>query len=168
MPFNLLKAYPDLLEINHLNSANRRKSLVGVFNKGFAERLPVRFNSLNVVPTPKDGKIDLETLFSHLTTHVVDQKTKKREYESHRSHRLHWVRFHLDDKNSDVDVFTVREKGTLRTYIYCDSQKYVVILEPKTNSKGEKYYFLITAYHLTGRNLNKISNKGRRRLPSIV
>jgi hypothetical protein len=168
MPFNLLKTYPDFLEINHLNGHQRRVSLKGVFSKDFEERLPVKYNHLDVVPTPKEGEIAVETLFTHLTTHVTNYKTKSREYEPYRSQRLHWVRFHLDNKNKEVDVFTVKEKGVLRTYIYCDNQKYVVILEPKENSKGEKYYFLLTAYHLTGRNVNKILNKGRRKLSVIM
>lgn len=98
----------------------------------------------------------------------MDKATRAREFDMHRSMRLHWVRFHLDhSKQDDVLHFSVKEPEGIRTYIYDVTEKYVVILLPKP-----KYnvYFLLTAYHLRGKDSerDKILKKyNKRRLNEI-
>jgi len=62
-------------------------------------------------------------------------------------------------------IFSCKEPQGIRTYIYDKAEKYVVILEPYRN-KDE--YYLLTAYHLTGRNNKKIENKYKRKLNDVL
>ena len=106
----------------------------------------------------------METLFAHLTTTVVVYKTKKREFDIHRSQRLHWIKHHIDEKKSDnMLCFSVKEPEGIRTYIYDKNEKYVIVLEPKHKNT---IYYLLTAYHLRGKDAkrNKILKKYKRRL----
>lgn len=167
MPYNLLKRYNELLELASLNEILRKKSLLGIFNRDFTNNPMLVFRTKKVTPTPKDGVIKMETLFSHLTTTVVDKATKRREYDKYRSLRLHWVRFHLENQKTNAVLhFSVKEPEGIRTYIYDISEKYVVILEPLRKIEA---YYLITAYHLLGKDLerDKILKKYKRRLSEI-
>lgn len=163
MPFNLTKRYNSLLELDGLNTVARRKSLEGIFNRDFIHS-SVLFRGRTVEPTPKDGKDKLEILFEHLTTKTENKDTNHREYDRDRSMRIHWVKHHIMELRREVlDIFSVNDKGCIRTYIYDEKEKYVIILEPKSND----HYYLITAYYLQGGNAIKIERKGRRRLPKI-
>lgn len=51
----------------------------------------------------------------------------------------------------------------IRTYIFNESESYVIILEPKHEDK----YYLITAYYLRASNVQKIKNKRKRKLDKI-
>jgi hypothetical protein len=168
MPLNLLKKYNDHLDLASLNESQRFTSLKGVFDKDFTNRQPVHFNSKQVIPCPKDGAIEMDTLFRHLTTVITDRATNKREFEMSRSKRLHWVRFHIDGKKKDnMMLFTVKEPDGLRTYLYDDDEKYVIVLEPKLN---QNVYFLLTAYYLEGKDAqrDKIKKKYKRRLAEVL
>ena len=159
MPLNLLKVYNQLLELSHLAEAARQKSLYGIFKRDIEENTSFKFRTKKINPTK--GEIPaMQILFQHLTTAVIDERTKKREYEPQRSERLHWVRFHIDEKKPDVTIFSVEDNSEIRTYIYDADEQYVIILEPYRN-KAE--YYLITAYKVQGRNTRKIENKYKRR-----
>ncbi|MEQ9378780.1 MAG: hypothetical protein RIG68_26565 [Imperialibacter sp.] len=154
MPFNLLKSYPELLEIVHLPAPQRIESLRGVFNRDFVNQVNLRFNGKLVKPIIKEGQIPMDTLFHHLTTKDnKDEKGRKldgRSFEMARSQRLHWVKFHLDEQKADnVEVFSYEDridgKDVIRTYVYDVEQEYVIILEPYRNGVD---YYLLTAYHL--------------------
>lgn len=167
MPLNLLKTYNTHLDILALTENQRKTSLLGVFNKDIANHANFNFRNKRITPTPADGVIKMETLFSHLTTEMVDKVTRKRVFEMHRSLRLHWVKFHIEEqKKDDMLYFSVAEPEGIRTYIYDKSEKYVVILEPLKN-KDE--YYLITAYHLIGRDAmrDKIIKKYKRKLNQV-
>lgn len=85
-----------------------------------------------------------------------------------RSQRLHWIRFHIEQKKKDdMLIFSVDEPQGIRTYIYDIVEKYVIVLEP--DRKYDSYY-LLTAYHLEGKDekRNKILSKYRKyRLPVV-
>ena len=167
MPFNLLKTYNALLELGAFNEHQRRQSLMGVFDRDFTNNPNLTFMEKQITPTPVDGAIEMATLYTHLTTVVVDKQTKRREYDNHRSVRLHWVRYHIDcNKQDEILHFSIKEPEGIRTYIYDVTEKYVVILEPLRNGTA---YYLITAYHLTGKDAkrNKILKKYKRRLDEI-
>jgi hypothetical protein len=160
MPFNLIKVYNQLLEIGSFNSYQRKESLKGIFNRDIKDNPNFKFRCKQINPTPKDGEIPMETLFTHLTTKIVDEKTKKREFERERSIRLHWVKHHIDEKEKEgMLVFSTKDKNGLRTYIYDKREFYVIVLEPYRN--GTEYY-LLSAYHLQGRDKYKIENKYKR------
>lgn len=167
MPFNLSKKYNELLDIGSYNESQRRTSLLAVFERDFVNKPLIKFLLKNILPTPINGAIEIGTLYTHLTTEMVDVITRKREFDHHRSIRLHWVRFHLEQqKKDDVYIFSTREKEGMRTYIYDNSEKYVVVLEPRRD--GESYY-LLTAYYVRGKDAerNKFMKKYKRREAEI-
>jgi hypothetical protein len=167
MPFNLLKTYNQLLELAGFNEHQRRQSLMGIFDRDFTNNPNLRFRNIQITPTPQDGAIEMATLFTHLTTVIVDKATRAREFDIHRSLRLHWVRFHIDCRKQEGMLhFSVKEPEGIRTYIYDISEKYVVVLEPKP---AQNVYFLLTAYHLQGKDSqrDKILRKYKRRLNEI-
>ncbi|ALM49342.1 hypothetical protein AMR72_10820 [Flavobacterium psychrophilum] len=168
MPLNLLKRYNDLLDITGLPQGQRVVTLKSVFDRDITHNQRFTFLNKQITPTPQDGRIEMETLFRHLTTVVVEPKTKQRDFDIHRSQRLHWVKFHIELKKADnILHFTVKEPEGYRTYIYDIDEKYVIVLEPKYNNT---IYFLLTAYHLRGRDAerDKMLKKYKRRIDAIL
>jgi hypothetical protein len=164
MAFNLLKKYNQLLDIGSFGEHQRTESLYGVFYRDIVTNKSFSFRLKAIKPTPVDGAIKLGLLFKHLTTEVVDHDTKRREFERHRSIRLHWIKFHIEErKKENVLVFSVKEPEGIRTYIYDEVEKYVVVLEPLR--QNEEYY-LLSAYHIRGKDLkrDKFKSKYKRRL----
>ncbi len=169
MPLNLLKEYNQLLDLMALSPHERKKSLLGVFKRDIVENRNFKYEGKQINPTPIDGKITMETLFTHLTTVIVDYEHRSREFDMHRSQRLHWVKYHIDKNKTDkMLVFSVKEPNGNRTYIYDMDEKYVIVLEPlrKVNE-----YYLLTAYNLRGKDArkNKILRKYKtRRLDEVL
>ena len=160
MPFNKLKKYPDLLDFSGLDENARKASLQGIFNRDIADNENFRFRGKRIYPIKSDGTIDMDRELMHLTTEEVEETDeygrtyKRREYDTFRSERLHWIRPHIEErvKDSDIEVFSVSERNqrkrmnVVRTYIYNKTRKYVIVLEPQ-NRNVESYY-LLTAYYL--------------------
>ncbi len=168
MPLNLLKKYNDLLDILALQNSQRITSLKGVFDRDITNNISFQFRNKQILPIPEDGKIEMETLFRHLTTVITDKTTNKREFDLHRSQRLHWVRYHIDQRKiNNVLCFTVKEPQGMRTYLYDIDEKYVIVLEPKFNNTK---YFLLSAYHLRGSDSkrDKILKKYKRRIEEVL
>ncbi|MHB8853506.1 MAG: hypothetical protein ACYC6P_09160 [Ignavibacteriaceae bacterium] len=165
MPTNLLKIYPQLLEIDHLNETQRIVSLKGIFKRDIEDNPDFNFRTKKINPIKKEEDA-MHILFHHLTTKIVDKKTNLREFESQRSKRLHWIKYHLDENKKDnILIFSVEDPEGIRTYIFDEYQKYVIILEPY---RSQQEYYLLTAYYLEGRNPEKIKQKYKRRLPHII
>lgn len=165
MSFNILKKYNELLDIRGLSVTDRKKSLWQIFDRDFIAGSQPIFNGKNIEPIPKVGQETMEVLFHHLTTTIVDKKIRKRDMDLLRAERLHWIVHHFKKyKNLPLDVFSTKDKDGIRTYIYDDTEKYVIVLEPFRNRNA---YYLLTAYHLTGRNKNKIKSKIRRKLNQL-
>jgi len=175
MPINLIKVYPDLLEIAQLNESQRRNSLMGVFKNNIEENTSFNFQSKPIRPIKKDdGEFALMALFRHLTTvdDLDDKGTKRgtRSFELYRSQRLHWVKHHIEQKKPDnMEVFSyedrVNGRSVTRTYIYDLEQEYVIILEPQRSGID---YYLLTAYYLNQPGGKKqIINKLKRKLSQI-
>jgi len=168
MPLNLLKSYNQHLDIQGLSEPQRLTSLKGVFDRDFTNKQPIFFNGRKVIPCPQDGSIEMSTLFRHLTTVKIDYKTNQREFEMERSKRLHWVRYHIDGKRaSNMILFTVKEPEGLRTYLYDEDEKYVVVLEPRVSSN---VYFLLSAHYIQGKDAqrDKMRKKYKRKLNDII
>lgn len=154
------------MDFGGFNPTQRRSSLKGVFNRDIANNPHFHFREKPINPTPKDGEIPMETLFTHLTTITTDKQTKKREYDHDRSVRLHWIKHHIDEKKkNDMLIFSSKDKAGGRTYIYDRREFYVIVLEPLR--KTDEYY-LLTAYHLKGRDRFKIEKKYKRRLDELL
>ncbi len=168
MPLNLLKKYNELLDLNALNESHKKLSLRGVFDRDITNNPNFSFKGKKLNPTPKDGIVTMETLFSHLTTVMESKESRNRIFDIHRSQRLHWVKFHIDcKKTTDMLIFSVKEPEGFRTYIYDCTEKYAVVLEPLRN-KNE--YYLLSAYYVMGRDekRDKFEKKYKRRLPELL
>ncbi|WP_143072804.1 hypothetical protein [Parapedobacter indicus] len=101
----------------------------------------------------------MDRVFRHLTTVVVDQAVKKREFETARSIRIHWVKHHLEERKQDViRVFTVLNEN--RVYVLDVTERYVVVLEPLRKLQA---FFLLTAYHLEDSRYRNLMNKCEKR-----
>ncbi len=111
MPTNLTKVYNQLLELLYLSTAQNLQSLRRVFDRDFCNGT-VYCRDFSIRPTPAEGEDTMDRLFRHLTTVITDEATRKREFESERSIRLHWIRFHLEEKAPDkLLVFKVEEEN---------------------------------------------------------
>lgn len=155
MPFNLLKKYPELLEIGHLAEPDRNRSLKGVFERDIENNDNFQFRGKTIRPI-KGEEPAMQLLFRHLTTEEVEEEDenghtfKRRVFEIHRSQRLHWIKFHIDEKiQKDIKIFSTEERANgklkFRTYIYNLVQKYVIVLEPQ---RSRMDYYLLSAYYL--------------------
>jgi len=150
------------IEKSQIKSAEFNNSYDEFYYKMYYYLLNHNIKGKQITPTPKDGKIVMDTLFTHLTTVIVDKLTHARSFEMERSSRLHWVKFHIDDsKTPNMLHFTVKEPEGMRTYIYDIDEKYVIVLEPKS----ESHYYLLTAYYIQGKDAkrDKILKKYNRR-----
>lgn len=168
MPLNQLKKYNQLLELVAYTSQQRTKSLQGIFERDIRDNSFFKFKGKQIFPTPKNGEIKISTLFTHLTTVIVDKKTRKREFDMDRSVRLHWIKYHIDEsKRDDMLIFSVEEPEGYRTYIYDIEEKYVIVLEPLRKIDA---YYLLTAYYVKGKDAkrNKFMKKYKRRLNELL
>ena len=175
MPHNLIKTYPQLLEIVHYDEYRRKESLKGVFRKDIEDNPNLKYKTKQIRPTKAEGIDPMERLLWHLTTRdEIDDKGKKtgtRYFEMARSVRLHWIKHHIDEiKTQNVDVFSYEDRiagrgDVIRTYIYDKDEEYVIILEPQRSGLD---YFLITAYHLNEPGGKKqIMKKQKRKLDEL-
>lgn len=160
MPFNKLKKYPELLDLNGLDERARKASLKGIFDRDITDNDNFCFRGKRIYPVKTDGEIDMGRELLHLTTEEIEEADeqgkmyKHRVYDRYRSERLHWIRPHVEEKvtDSDIVVFSVNERNqrkrsnVVRTYIWNKTRKYVIVLEPQMRN-GEAYY-LLTAYYL--------------------
>lgn len=168
MPLNLIKIYNDLLDIDALYVYARTKSLRGIFDRDFIRTQPIAFQNKVITPTPVDGVATMDTLFHHLTTKKEIPNLQKRVFDRSRSIRLHWVRFHLEERKADnILHFTVKEPEGFRTYVYDRSEEYVIVLEPLRNGNA---YYLLSAYKLEGKDAQrkKIERKYKRRWNQLL
>ena len=165
MPTNLTKVYNQMLELDQLSQQERTRSLRRIFDRDFVSHGQNRFKGKPIDPISKDGVEKMEGLFNHLTSEVVDKRIRSREYEPHRSKRLHWIRYHITERNpAKIQVFSCLDKEGVRTYIYDDIELYVIVLEPLRDYKS---YYLLSAYHLRGKDKYRIRNKMARKLNEV-
>ena len=174
MPLNLLKHYPQLLELIHLNEKERIESLLRIFKRDIEDNAHFSFRKKQIRPIKKDGQAPMQVLFHHLTTRSdkdeMGREIKARSFEIARSQRLHWIKHHTDEASPiGVEIFSYEDrtdrKDVIRTYIYDTEQNYVIILEPYRNGLD---YYLLTAYHLNEPGGKKqILKKKQRKLPEV-
>jgi len=179
MPTNLIKKYPELLEILHLDVHSRTKSLRGVFDHSIQNNPDFKFKTKQIFPIKTDGEIDMARQFKHLTCEEIleedetGKKIPKRIFEKDRSLRLHWIKFHIDiTAPLKIEVFSIIErdekkrKDVTRTYIYDKKEKYVIVLEPLRECTA---YFMLTAYYLNRQYAEKqMQNKLKKKLAEVV
>lgn len=174
MDFNKLKNYPDLLDLAYLTVGQRKDSLRNIFKRDIEDNPTFNFRTKIIRPIKKEGQVSMDVLLHHLTTKDdKDEKGKRlgsRSFEMARSQRLHWVKFHIEErKQQNVEIFSFNDrvdgKSIIRTYIYDLEQEYVIILEPQ---KSGLDYFLLTAYYLNEQGgKSQIENKLKKKLPDV-
>jgi hypothetical protein len=178
MPTNLLKKYPDLLEIMHLTEQQRMESLRRVFNRDIQYNPNFKFRTKQIRPIFIDGAATMGNLFNHLTREEVEEanhdgsKHIKRIFEKDRSMRLHWIKFHIEESKKDrIEVFSVIERDVKKrknvtiTYLYDLEQQYVIVLEPQ---KGGMDYYFLSAYYLNrDYGPKKMKKKLEKKLPVV-
>lgn len=177
MPTNLIKVYPQLLELGHLREHERTQSLLNIFKRDIEDNPTLNFRTKIIRPV-KGEEPAMVILFKHLTCEEIqvegeDGKTyPKRVFEMTRSQRLHWIKFHLEErKKNNVIVFSVEERDQkkrediIRTYIYDEEQKYLIVLDPQRSLRD---YYLVTAYYLNKEyGEKKVKKMLKKKLPIV-
>jgi hypothetical protein len=178
MAINYIKKYSSLLEINHFTEYQRRQSLRAIFDRDIADNDNFNFRNKIIRPLKKEGMIDVESLFKHLTHRSEDEKNnhgktiKKRDYfDFERSKRLHWITPHINERINDIVLIfssnnRIRSRNIPRTYIYNKTKKYVIILEPQ---RSKLDYYFITAYYLEDKygGISSIETKYKNRFREV-
>lgn len=172
---NILKKYPELLELAYLQESERTESLKSIFSRDIEDNPDLNFRKVKIYPI-KDDQPAMQTLFNHLTKEEMEEKdehgkiVRRRVFDMHRSVRLHWVRYHIEENKKDgMEIFSVEEriKGrtVCRTYIFDIKQKYTIVLEPQ-RSKG---YYLLTAFYLNkSYGVEQMQKKLKNRLDEVL
>ena len=62
MPFNLLKKYPELLEILHMNEHQRKESLMRIYKRDIEDNPNFKFREKQIYPTRSDVVADIDNL----------------------------------------------------------------------------------------------------------
>lgn len=164
MPTNQLKKYNSLLDLLYPTLAKNLESLRKVFDRDISNNGSFLLRQKPIYPTYAEGEDKMDRLFRHLTTVVTDKATRKREFESERSVRLHWIKYHIDEtKKEDILFFNVQDEN--RTYILDCTEKYLIVLEPLRNKSG---YYLLSAHCLLPANFKKAMKKYTTRSSPIV
>ena len=171
--FNLLKQYPDLLELANLDENERKQDLLGIFKRDIEDNSNFAFRSRLIYPIKSDGEADMGRLFKHLTCEEIivederGNKYPKRVFEMNRSQRLHWISHHVREMTpGNLDVFTVEEKDSKKrkvkkTFIYDKQEEYVIVLEQQRTSA----FYLLSAFHLNRKYGKKmIAKKMKKRI----
>ncbi|MEN5193412.1 hypothetical protein [Sphingobacterium faecium] len=176
MATNLLKKYNGFLDLTHLNEASRTISLRGVFDRDIANNTAFVFRQKIIRPLKKEGEVDMDTLFGHLTRKTEDminpsgETVKSRNiFDIDRSKRLHWIWHHIQENVPTVLIFSSQErkdgKDVIRTYIFDIDEHYVIVLQPQRSTFD---YYLLSAYYLNEewarRNMKK---KWKRRISTL-
>lgn len=109
MPLNLIKTYNSLLELDAFDEEERNASLMGIFKRDFVDSGNY-FRQKKVLPTLSQGKNTLSIFFNHLIT-MEDRLHRERIYDRNRAVRLHWIKYHLEERQPEhLQVFSVKDK----------------------------------------------------------
>lgn len=160
MATNLLKKYNQVLELLYRTDYENVASIKNVFYRDFNIEKPLLFNDKTIQPTPADGEDKIERLFNHLTRKELDYTTKKREFDSERAIRIHWIKHHFLNWKALNHIISFKVPDENRVYILDKTEKYVIVLEPLRQIEA---YYLLTAYKLLPSNYQKIMKKFEKR-----
>jgi len=179
MPINLLKKYPELLELTG-NLRGMLESLRGIYNRDIENNPDFKFRGIIIHPLKSEGQDDMDRTFRHLTTKEFAQYNeagellpdKRREFDINRSRRLHWINHHVHELTpANIDVFTIIEwdqkkhEDVKHTYIYDKVGKYVIVFD----RRQEKDFYLLSAYYLDEPYAEKMMKKKmKKKLGEVV
>lgn len=145
MPFNLLKRYPDLLEIGHMSPFERTQSLRGVYQRDIENNDRFYFLGKRIYPIKSEGLVDMDRQFTHLTCEEIKEEDEnghvvsRRVFDKYRSERLHWIKTHTDEATNEngIVIFSLVERDrrkrmdVVRTYIYNKNRSTLLFLNLK-------------------------------------
>lgn len=178
MPLNLLKKYPDLLDLLGLGERQRNESLMRIYKRDIENNPNFKFRGRLIYPIKSNGEADMGRQFKHLTCEEVQEKDEegnllppKRVFENDRSQRLHWINHHIQERTPEnIEVFSVIERDqkkrcdVTKTYVFDKKEKYVIVLE----CQRQNTYYLLTAYYLNKEYAEKgLRKKMKKRLSDI-
>lgn len=64
---NIIKKYPELLELAYLSEREREHDLHAIFKRDIEDNCQFSFRGWRIYPIKTDGEIDMARLFKHLT-----------------------------------------------------------------------------------------------------
>lgn len=179
MPLNLLKKYPELLELVG-SLRDMTASLKRIYVRDIEDNPDFKFRGIPVHPIKaEDGQLEMDMSFIHLTTREFEQMDEagnplppKREFDIQRSVRLHWINHHVHELTPEnLTVFTIIEwdgkkrQDVKHTYIYDKVEKYVIVFD----RRAQKHFRLLTAYYLNEPYAEKMMKKKmKKRLPEVL
>lgn len=180
MPLNLLKKYPDLLDLVG-SQKDINQSLRRVYERDLENNPDFKFRGIQIHPLKAaEGQLEMDRTYSHLTTREFDQydeegkllPLKRREFDAARSKRLHWINHHVHEQTpANIEVFTIIEwdakkhEDVKHTYIYDKVGKYVIVFDRRV----DKDFYLLTAYYLDEPYAEKMMNKKmKKKLGEVV
>lgn len=158
MPLNLIKKYPELLELIG-SLKDMQASLRRIYVRDIEDNADFKFRGIPIHPIKaEEGQLEMDMTFTHLTTreyHPTDDSgnplPSKREFDIQRSKRLHWINHHVHERTPEnIEVFTIIERDqdkrvdVKHTYIYDKVGKYVIVFD----RRQQKDFRLLTAYYL--------------------
>lgn len=183
---NIIKKYPELLELAYLSEREREHDLHAIFKRDIEDNCQFSFRGWRIYPIKTDGEIDMARLFKHLTCEEIMVENEdgttypKRVFEMARSQRLHWINHHVRELTPDnLDVFTIEERDgkkrkVKKTYIYDKVEKYVIVLEQQRSNGGSpdksggKFFNSIENLHLCTMNNQGLLALAQLILPSEI
>ena len=173
MPYNQIKTYNDLLEIEHYSKPERDATLKKIFRRDI-EDSGLQFMKKSVYPNKlEDHQTTMDTLYNHLTRKVYDLEndTSPREFDPFRSKRLHWIKDHIAEKCAkECLIFSCvirnqkKKRNEDRVFIFNKVENYVLVMAPYRDGTA---YYLLTAYYVRGAETSSIMNKYARRLKEM-
>lgn len=179
MPLNLLKKYPELLELTG-SLRDMNASLKRIYVRDIEDNPDFKFRGIPIHPIKaEEGQLEMDMTFSHLTTREFEQVDDsgnklppRREFDIHRSVRLHWINHHVHELTPEnISVFTIIEwdqkkrEDVKHTYIYDRGQKYVIVFD----RREQKHFRLLTAYYLNEPYAEKMmAKKMKKKLPEVL
>ena len=69
---NLLKVYPELLDLSYLSEKDRKDVLLKIFVRDIENNPELKFQGKRIYPIKDDGPIEMGREFTHLTCNGLD------------------------------------------------------------------------------------------------
>ena len=131
---NIIKKYPELLELAYLSEREREHDLHAIFKRDIEDNCQFSFRGWRIYPIKTDGEIDMARLFKHLTCEEIMVENEER-----------------DGKKRKVK----------KTYIYDKVEKYVIVLEQQ---RSNGFYLLTAYHLNKEYGLKALEKKMKKRL----
>jgi hypothetical protein len=127
--------------------------LYGIFKEHFINNNTFLADKIYIDPKidDKERGMDKPKIYWHIIS-KVNQRSKKREFDSKRACRIHWIKpIILNNQNPKIKLFYHLEKNEkIRLYLWADNVDFIVILQ----KLGRASSYLVTSFYID-RDYNK-------------